>query len=588
MATTKPLIFGVVLFIIFMFTRVWHITSTPATLSHDELYYPLQAKTLLLNGRDLQGVWRPYYLYPANPLFAEWPGLLMLPATYFLSSNPMLAAKATHVFLGSLFPFIIGLFAYQLSGSKSVGWMTVLLTGVNPWFFANSRLAYDAFFSLFFYFVGAIILLKFNGKKILLSILPFTIGFFQYQGLKVIFVPMVVLLSIFKLCTIVQSTTKNAVFNWREHIYLIVLPFFSLLLMSAYIVVYTQSSDNDRISDLVFSSPVISSQVDLERKHTISTALTPFTMNKLTALISVVTKSYIASFDPIALFVSGSELRNPLSHWKYGVFHLSTLPLILLGFPYFLHKKRILSGALLLSLLAIAPIPEAINATGSWPMYRASMMVPIVLVFAAGGASMLFETLKPHISLVLFLILVLSTFKFFYTYFFSYPILSASNRYFSERLIASYVNRIDENNSIIVLTDEPDFVFQYILHEGNLINYETVSAIQSAFKNRKYHIKSIVVDNRCLSKEILEQYTTVIVDSRTGFCDQIQTNIDTATSIQVVSVSDSAKHFDIYGDVICQEYALNPYPVMSKNQFDLPNLELKQFCETFFVNQSLN
>lgn len=579
------------IFAAILMTRLYKIQSVPSVISHDEIYYTVQAKTLALTGKDPAGTWVPWQLTAADPLYAELPGVVMTPAHWLLPHNAVLASKLTFAVLGSALALMLGAVAYVITRSRASFVITTVLAAVNPWLFQFSRMGFDALLSLFFYFLGFLVLLNKKSQFRWLASIPFVLGFFQYQGLKIIFVPFV-FLSILYVWLNEQLTFADMKKKTKRST-LLSLGFVAIaavLLMGWYTVRTLTRPDTGRSqSDLITSDKgKITSWVDVERQQAIETDVAHLFSNKFTVVLNQFAQQYVASFNPVPLFITGEPLRNPFSVWKWGMFYALDALLVLLGiYAVTTHPKLRPAAWFLLGLLVIAPLPSAINGKGLWVMFRASLLVPAFIVLAGLGLTSLMSRRRAIVAWLCIGLYALSVARFGYEYFYKYPVYGTQGKYFAERVISSYTSR-NASQPVLILADEPKFMFESLLTYTNAITPSAMPAIQHSFQTDHYAVAQVSVENRCVDLNEVATGKIIIADSSIPLCNDhadAQALLSRATITHIPSLLDSGSLYTVYNDQLCGGFALDRYSHVDTDVFAVEQLSTQQFCESFFTRE---
>jgi len=189
----KFLLATLVVFLIL--TRFFALDTLPPFLTHDEVVYGIVAKSFAVQGTTLTQDQEWYSMRPVHPFYAELPALFMTPF-FWLTDNPLLAVRIPTALMGVAFPFIFGWFCWGVWRDKKLAWVAVVIVSLNPLWWQFSRLSYDAVYSTFFYFLGGAIFFSKSKRGFLWSIPVFMLGFFQYQGFKLLLVPWLALLTL--------------------------------------------------------------------------------------------------------------------------------------------------------------------------------------------------------------------------------------------------------------------------------------------------------------------------------------------------------------------------------------------------------
>lgn len=578
-----------------LFAHVYKITSIPTVISHDEVYYTVQAKTIALTGADPTGTWRPWFFTAADPLYAELPGVVMAPFAWLFPNSSVLAAKLPFVVLGMGIVLMLAALSWRWTRDARVAVVMLIIAGFNPWLFQFSRMGFDSLFSLFFYLLGMTVLIMAPTKAKIWSILPFLLGFFQYQGLKIVFLPVVILTTLYVFfdqkpdnSSVKQHLRSHAAFP------LWIVAIVASVWMSGYLVRMVLNPDTKRAqSDLIFSDRAKNTAlVDTDRQQSLTTRLTPVFSNKAQVVGRRFLEQYAASYNPTQLFVTGEPLRNPFSVWKWGMFHALDAILLLVGcIALSQTKKYRWVGLLLLGLAVCAPLPSAINSKGLWVMFRSSLMIPTLLLIMAFGVQHMIKH-WPKICIAVFAAAYLvSVSAFLYEYFYKYPVYGTQGSYFAEKLIANYIKRTPEGSKVVVLANEPLFVFESLLTFTNAITPHTVTAIQSAFRNGEYQVANWGVQSRCLDVSQHDASTIVIADALIPPCESSEKLEEAAqggallAKTAIPSLLDSGALYTIHNDVVCSGHDLGRFSHVTSDVFDLDSVSNSTFCQSFITRE---
>jgi len=567
------------------------LRTTPAMFSHDELHYISEAQSIAISGSDLTGTWRPWLLKPTSPLYAELPSTIMAVGS-FLFSDTFLKARAVSIFLGVLLPVILGGIGWNLTGKRGVFWTTLLLSLINPWLFQFSRMSFDALLSVFFYSTGILGVLALPKKWRWSAIVAFALGFYQYQGLKIIFLPLVLLTLGY---VIWRDWPEKARFSFssivkvfRTHfVDILVIGIVSLAVFGWFIKELPSQSAGGRVNDILFfNDAFLSQKVNNQRLLSLDNPLGKFSVNKATVIIQEFLIKYGQTYDPSQLFIRGESVRNPFSVWARGMFY--PLDVLLLGagvIALLRQKKWLKQSLLLLGFVVIAPLPVAVNSVDTWVMFRGSWMIPTFLLIMGIGAYYFFEACHRWQRLVFVVVLAiysLAVLSFADEYFYRYPIYSTKGTSFAERVVASYIHRLPPETKVVVLVDEARFVFQSYLVYNNLITTENLPAIKQAMTSSVYTLGNVTFATDCLDSKQFEPNTIFINNSINVTCDQLPIKMTMPYS-KIPSLIDNGSQFTIYNDQICDKYALRPYIHVTDRQYlDVESLSIVNFCDQLF------
>lgn len=589
--------FALVIFILALSltVRLLALRSTPAMFSHDELHYISEAQSIAISGSDLTGTWRPWQLKPTNPLYAELPSTVMAIGS-FLFADPFLKARSVHILIGVLLPVILGGIGWSLTGKRGVFWTTMLLGLFNPWMFQFSRMSFDALLSLFFYSAGILGLLVLPRKWRWSSIFSLALGFYQYQGLKIIFLPLVFLSLGYviwrdwpeKVNGARESLLKMVMTIFRrQYLDLLCIAFISLAIFGVFLKQLPTQSASSRVNDiLLFNESLLSHKVNDQRLLSLNDPLGKYGVNKITVIIQEFLIKYAQTYDPSQLFIRGESVRNPFSVWARGMFYPLDALLIGAGVVAILREKRWLKQSLLLlGFFLISPLPVAVNSIDTWVMFRGSWMVPTFLLVMGIGAYFLFEASRRWQRLLFVgvaLIYGITIISFANEYFYRYPIYSTKGTSFAERVVASYIHRLPSDKKVVVLVDEARFVFESYLVYNSLISRQNLPAIKQAMTTSVYTLGNVTFATDCLDSKQFDSNTIFINNSVNVTCDQAPIKMTMPYS-KIPSLIDNGSQFTIYNDQVCDKYALRPFVhVTDRKYLDVESLSNDVFCDQLF------
>ncbi len=574
-----------VVFIFSFAIRIYQISSIPAFVVSDEIQYISEARSLGISGRDLSGSWSPLSLTSASGWYAELPGSMMLPATLLFWNDPMLSAKVTHVLMGSFIPLLLGGIALSVFKNKRMAAFILTLAAINPWLFQFSRLAFESYFSLFFYLLGMYVFLAFSDWKKLWALAPFFLGFFQYQGHKLLLVPFVLLLALYLFADRFLEKKKWAVQLSKLERATIVIVLFSLILTGIFIYRLPSQAAGERTTQISFlDSEGLSTEVNAQRQASITNPLQPLFTNKATVFIHDATAKYLGTFNFVYLFSGGANSSDSWAVTSHGKFFLLDILLIIAGLTYFSDKKYQRGLTLVIALLLISPLPGMLATGPLWATFRTAFVIPFLLLLAGAGAERFYTLFGRKFFTAVAVVYILFTLPFFYDYFFRYPIYSTGDVYFYNRVMASYVKRSDRSDKTLILADETRHLFITLLFYNGWLTKETYPGISAALNSNLYIIDNLEVRENCFDPELIIENPLVLVQRHIGNCAGVdESSTQYTDKISIPSLLDSGEVVRVYGDTLCSQYPLNSYSQVTTNSFTIETLSDKDFCQTYFI-----
>ncbi|MEO8581140.1 MAG: hypothetical protein ABI425_01010 [Patescibacteria group bacterium] len=584
-------VFSVLISIFLVATRFWQLSAFPAALTHDEVVYAVQAQSFSIQGTTLNQQFHWWSLQPVHSDYAEFPALLMAPF-FKLISNPLLATRAISVFMGVTFPFILSAFSYGLWKNKKLSFFVFLVSCFNPLLWQMSRLTYDAVMSTYFYSIGGTIVLLWKGKKSLYSLLFFTLGFFCYQGYKLVFIPWVLLLGA------LQFTSIKQVISQRY--YLFILGFCTALFLGYILLILPNQKIDNRWNNTIFANKDFQAKNSNEdRRMAIVSPLAPVFSNKVVVIFKFLGERFINAYAPTRLFINGEPAQSTFSAWGYGWFHYFEIVLLLIGLFFTLTVKKIrISVILLLSFMVIATIPATINSGEPWFLLRMFLPCTLLILFIAWGNYFLFTRFVWGKYLIICLYSI-GAVSFSYHYYYRYPILGLNVSYFSERVMSEYVARSLQANpgkKIIVYTIDPPVMFWTYLLYSHGITRSTVDSIAQIENTQSYVLGDVTFSSNCV--DLADEDTIILSEANRSAvpCDHDQTHFPQSSkddfqklvsdkqksAITIPSVIDNGAYWRIYNNLLCDQKTMQGYiTVNTFANLDPTAKNDQDFCQTY-------
>jgi len=590
----NKLLLMVAVFIVICVARFWRLSEIPTAFVHDELIYLIQARAVAFTGSNIAGTWNPVSLVPFNSAFAELPSVF-LALTVPRIADPMLAGRVLHSLMGLSIAFLLGSLAHGIWKDQKLSLITVVIGLLNPWLWQFSRMPFDPLFSIFFYFSGAAVLFHFRSWWKLLAIPLLFLGFFQYQGHKLSFIP-------FVLCLIILFMLRDGVRLKRwylqtihpQTIWISAMVALSCCSLFIFYIAYSlpKQQASVRMSQIRMpSSNVIQTIVNTDRRLTLDSPLVQVANNKYTETVRGITDSFLKANDLSFLFLSANEPANSFNVSKHGYFYLLDLPLILLGIYALTFKRnqRLLHVSYLFFVMACT-LPNLLSF-GQAYTFRSSLFYMLLIPLIANG--LLYVYLKKNVLLsgAITLLYLASFISFLYQYNVQYPVYAADANLFSERVISSYMNRISKDRTIYIVVPDEEFVLHSYLYYNGLYNADTAEQARNAVEDKSYIFQNLHIVVNC--DDVPTNTNAVIIAARSmEYCPDMPIASPSARLvanperiISVPAVVDSGELFRIYHDPVCKPYTLTRY-IMPKRleNFGVERLSDDQFCTNWFSN----
>lgn len=560
------------------------IDTIPTIITHDEMYYATEAKALVTTGSDVTGTWKPWSLSPANPIYAELTGVLQSVGFFLFPNNPLVALRFMPILLGSTIPLSLAWIGYSLIQRKKLFILTLLLATCNPWIFQFSRMGFDSIFSTALYLAGLAFLLQEKRSYQLVSIPLLFVGFFQYQGHKIVLMPLVALTLGYLFIRQTGWSLKKMKELPKQKL---LTPFLILLIVigitASYLIRLPSLQSSDRVNELaILDSQSLTEDVDAWRRLSLESPLLYLFENKITVLLFDSVKRLISSFDLKWLFIEGNARIDTFAVTRFGFFHFLDLILLVAGLTALISKKSYRSAALFLFLVTlVGTLPSVLKSEDVWLTFRGAFTMMGILLIVSVGSFELLSKLSFKKSLLILCSYLLLTLPFFYTYFFNYPVTTTKDTFLYNRVLANYAQRVAERN-IAVVTLTPRVLFDSYLVYNNLITEEHIPAINTAYLTETFTLNNIQMTQECFDPAITYGDATIIVDRRMNIC--VTASISAyKPPIELSSIIDSGAQYDVYNDTLCDNPTLPEYISVNRDFLRLEKLSNEAFCQAFFI-----
>ncbi len=596
----KPVfVMAICLFAFNLIAKSFMIHSIPPGSVYDEIIYVSEAQAFLKLGSDITGTWHPLKLEPADGMYTELTSIMHLPGFLIFRNDPILASKFAPIILGSLIPVLLSLITYHFHRKVKLATITGIVLTLNPWIFEFLRMSFDSLFSISFYLIGITLLLFLNKWGKLLAFIPFFLGFYQYQGHKVLLVPFVfICVILIALEQLVQTKEKYSKKTLTSPSVLAATSVFiaCILLTTNYLIRISSLTTSVRMSEYsIIDKAELSRFVDERRRLSLDSPFVTVFENKLSASIVILFKRFLNSFDLRHLFVEGNANVDTYSVLDYGFLHKADFILILIFFIFLgkvskeKHRRvEVLLGAFIILVTIAGTIPNVIRVGVSWITFRGAFTIIGLSLMSGMALSWILETFSPTIQIIGVLIYLTLSAPFFHTYFVRYPLTFGKHSAFYERILASYVDR-QPHKPAVLITDRSDATFDYLATYNQYYNSDSSEQLLASGKNIKSIAQarnnSITIHTTCPSNWTDMALGSIIaVDLTNEPCPVPEHLLTNSSTIQIQSLVDSGTRFIIYNDDLCQPHIIYEFQALKDYRFNIEKLDDSIFCETYFMN----
>ena len=589
------LFFILILFLFGLILRFYKLNLIPVSLYYDEMDYVLTGESINMWGSDFSGTWQPSKLRPLHTLnfTAELPAIFHSAILQIFGNDQV---HLTSAIFGMLSILAVSFFIYTQTKRVDISLFVGATIIVNPWHIFISRMGYEAVISVFFQLIF-IVCVWMIGKKekqkdhwmwwILGLFISYFFAYFTYHGAKMT----LQLLSLVGIIWIFYQPISR--------IRKIIITFLFFMLVGLSIFYTTQSIQlgwfGSRDSELL-SLGYASQLVNAYRQASLNFPLDHFLINKFTVLIKETSQRYLSVFDIYRLVGSGYESGFQFSLIVHGFFYLSSLFFIIPGFAWWYEKFPRM--AKYLSLMLFFSPAASVLTIGYQSIFRSALTYLLLLIFVGGGIVWCTEWLKRKKKSLIFplfiWILLLTEVLFFgISYFTRYPIVSADNHLFTEKLLSSYVGRVAQPVRIVVDDYAYSKARSIIFYNDWLDNLSTNERMQFAQPQANTYIFSNVhISTDCPDLASMATDVQVVTPGKFQACHYfeflstqsafLKNDQDQIVISAISSPIDSGAYFYLIYDDVCQGENL-PHFIHNADlqKFDLQKLSNEQFCQSW-------
>ncbi len=384
--------------LLFLFTRLWQISSNPPSLYWDEASIGYNAYSILMTGKDEWGRSFPIHFRAFGefklPIYIY--SVVLTEIVFGLSE---LAVRLPAVLYSLGVVVIMYAIAVRLFSNRLIALVSALSVVTMPWFFIFSRTGYEATAGLMFYLLGLYLFLKSLENKYLFfgMTASFIFSIYSYNSFRIIIpINLIFLIGVYLYSYRIQVKQVRAILLLSGAIFLLsLIPIVRLIILD---------QGNVRLQAIGIFQNYPNGR---ER-------------------IMVFINNYLSHFSGDFLLENGD--KNLRSQIRFqGELFIVQVFFTLLGILYLLKNNRRLGIAIITGVL-ISPIPASITIESPHAL-RSISMVPLVALLTGCGVEMIRNSLGKFqnfiITLSVFVILISFTW-YFYNFLYEYPKYSSA------------------------------------------------------------------------------------------------------------------------------------------------------------------
>lgn len=548
--------------------RLWQVNDFPVSFANDDFDYVINAKSLYYTGQFI-----PLHaagllslgVTNVDKVIGELPSIFMAPIVGPLPISQF-AGRLPFVILSLFTILFIYLVVKKLTDNQNLALLTAAVMAFNPWSFHFARISYDHSFSTFFYLVGIYVILKSEKWRVLLSLPFFIAGFFSYHGAKISFFPIILFLSSWKY--FIHKENKK---------YVLVLIGIALICLVGYGIAFKYQATSNRSNEVLFLSPELANKVNADRQASIPSPIAPVFLNKVTYSVTYIMDIYLKVFSIDYLFSNG-EILGSYSFKIHGMFYRIDLLFMVIGILtlYRKYKKALLFTA---GILLIAPIASAVSLSGESYVGRAGIIFPFLAFLIGAGIWGILNYFNKKFTFLkwgIVLIYAISIINFIYIYFYRYPVYASDAWFYSDKVLARYLQLVRSQNPDIPITvshTEPRYMFEkYLYYNGLYNNKENIVEFNNKIEQNDFSVDSIKFQRDCLKEW---DGKSLWVYHSPHECVE-----DGGKNRRIASPYDAGAQMIIKGDILCNDIGLSKFPrITTASDFDVYSLNREKFCD---------
>jgi hypothetical protein len=537
-------------------------------MSHDEIEYSVNGLSYRYTGKDLSGIGLPLSIFRTQTegRISVVPALMISFYSIFINVTE-LSLRLLYWFIGIVSSIVFYKIVIRLF-DKKIAQYSLIIFLINPWTFDLFRWIDNTSWALLFTLLGIYLFLSTIKNNTHISLGFFILAFLSYHAVKIIFIPLLLILFIYKYFILRERRKKYLWFLISG------LVFFILYLIVEYKLPGEPVSG--RMNDIVFlNTEYLSDATNLERRTTLDSVFQNIFSNKLTSAYKIMIQKYFTAFSPDTLLFSG-DVRSTYTFGEHGFFYLLDIILLMFGIlkAFKIYKKQLLLIAL---LMLISPLATSVSGVEASVFNRSFLLIPEVIVLIGIGISGITEMKKSLAKYFILVIYAISVINFANFYFFHFPVAQQENHYFSEKLLSLYLNRMNNEKVTVYAPENRSLALNYIFYS----KVGRTDAVSRFSDNYRLNPNSITIGNIIFTNNCeLGNGNGINIYHRNMNC----TGKDNKNAVVIQNQKDSGGIFFIHNDYLCKNVLLTTYRRIHK----IDDYNLSGMGNTVFCNRWIN
>ena len=594
-----------ILIVIGLCVRFYLLKHVPLGYYFDEMDYIFTGEAVARYGTDITGTWSPLSLQPLqlinniSELASVFHALVQKIFGYGAATGHLPSAL-----FGIISAGLVSSIAFLLTKKRAIAAAVLATVAVSPWHIYISRVSYEGVISLTFQLLMVWGLMywytqkKPSTKSVLIALAATLAGaffaYYTYHGAKFTVLAVVGVALAYSAVYHTSSLRSKALFILPVGLLLV-----SLVAHSTYLK--SQGLFGNRSDEVLFNETEIAQQVDAYRKRSFDFPGKQLVISKPTVFVEVLLRRYLNVFDLYQWGITGEEDLFQFSLFVHGFIYISSIPLGFLGLWQLLKFYRN-PTLLLLVLIAVAPVTNVLSNFSSQSVFRSALVYGLLLIFVGTGLSVAYIRFFRWF-LVLAVVLIIESLFFAAAFFGRFPVVTADNHFFHEKLVAAYVANLNEPVTIITNDGFQSYtIARSIIYFNQLMPTLTLEE-RTQFTHLKgpFTFGNITLTDNCPTT--LESNGVILIEAaKVQECkiaevlhaDYVAANPEMTKTQGVpafvkkglASPIDSRIYFAVYNDPLCEVSALPTYVYHADTAAsDVLSQNAEIFCSNWMLKE---
>lgn len=451
--------------IVGFFLRFYQLGSVPNGMYQDETAIGYNAYSILKTGKDEYGKFLPLYFKSFGDyklplyIYSVVPSVAIFGLTDF-------AVRFPSALFGFLTIIIFYPFMKLLTKNTSLSLLATGLLAITPWHLHYNRATFEVSISLFFYVLGAWLLLRgIRERKAIFFVcgtLFFLLNIYTYNLTRILSPMLYFTILLLERKQVRKQTKVSLSFTFV----------FSLLLLLPFLfTLFSAGGASSAGGTLIWSSATIQSQLLELRSYVV---LLPSFVQKLFFNIPLLTLWQffinLASYFSVSFFFLTGSAHGNHGIGNVGQFYLFELPFLLLGLFVALRRR---SEAALFFLVTGGVVVLVSSLTRESPhATRSFLLLPTFLYFIAQGISASYIFLR-HLKrtwlrrityATIGAVVIFNCSYYFFSYYSRFPILYAPMWKSEDKALTAFLKENESKYERIIIDTHSGFLYTSILY----------------------------------------------------------------------------------------------------------------------------